>query len=217
VPDLTYYKGTPVPLITTWSQEVSGAPAVPLGAGARIVLEMNYLENGTATVGRVRYADESIYDRDTHGVLWQRYPVARGRGFPYFARVHPLRQRRCMNRLLCQVCGEPAAADERGTLFMLTFTDAAGVRAGTQDTVLTSNPPVCAPCSELAARRCPHLGRGNAAVYARTVTPWGVYGILAAPEGNYSGQTAAYADQRIHRMIAGQQMVTLSGLTLTAF
>jgi hypothetical protein len=52
----------------------------------------------------VAYADELLVDRDSCGVLWRRSSVRRQVGRPDFGRVHPLRQRRAMLRVLCQVC-----------------------------------------------------------------------------------------------------------------
>src|SRR6266498_5703570 len=47
----------------------------------------------------IGYLDETLADRDEHGVLWYRTPSRPGHGEPLFAKVHPLRQRRTMRRL----------------------------------------------------------------------------------------------------------------------
>jgi hypothetical protein len=49
-------------------------------------------------------------------VLWQRTALGWQGGRPEFGRVHPLRQRRAMLRLLFQVCGGPADQMDNGVL-----------------------------------------------------------------------------------------------------
>jgi len=56
----------------------------------------------------IGYADELPADRDAQGVLWRQTAAHHGLGRPEFGKVHPLRQRQAMERLLCQVCGVPA-------------------------------------------------------------------------------------------------------------
>lgn len=89
-----------VPYIVQWSEERDCSP------------ELTVRQNGDG----VGYADETPGDRDAHGVLWRQVTGRRGQGRPLFGSVHPLRQRRAMRRLLCQVCGRPADRDERGVL-----------------------------------------------------------------------------------------------------
>jgi hypothetical protein len=69
--------------------------------------------------GGIAYQDETLADRDRNGVLWHRTPFIPGQGRPDFGRVHPLRQRRTMQRLLCQVCAGPANTTEDGVLWLL--------------------------------------------------------------------------------------------------
>ncbi|WP_233580407.1 hypothetical protein [Streptomyces triticirhizae] len=85
-----------VPYISRWTGEQPTA--------ARVV----------ARNGRLAYADERSYDRDTGGVLWRRVPSTPGKGNPEFGAVHPLRQRLALAGLLCQVCGSPADRTEDG-------------------------------------------------------------------------------------------------------
>lgn len=206
---LRYWKGVPVPFITTWSKEVESLKLRgETGAQVKMV--------GTSPDGllRVSYSDELPYDRDSHGVLWQRYPLAMYQGEPYFAKVHPSRQRRCMVRRLCQVCGNAASLDSDGWLWLVTHEDAARLRAGGEQRVRTANPPVCTRCSELARDLCPHLLKGNALVRANTITDWGVYGQKATPNGAYPGHTVAYDDPAVIQIVAGQQLVIISDLTL---
>ncbi|MFF0290414.1 hypothetical protein [Streptomyces sp. NPDC005262] len=116
-----------VPYIASWSQEQARSLVV---VGPR---------------GGIAYQDEGPYDRDADGYRWLRAPAKQGCGRPDFGRVHPLRQRRVMRRLLCQDCGGSADQDERGTLWLLE--DHRAHWEGWPIGLLTTHPPVCAPCA----------------------------------------------------------------------
>ena len=73
-----------VPYITQWTGERGPRPQVVMRRG------------------RIAFADERPYDRDSDGVLWSRSPSQPGKGKPEFGKVHALRQRLAMERLLCQ-------------------------------------------------------------------------------------------------------------------
>lgn len=126
--------------------------------------------------GGIAYRDEMLADRDSHGVLWFRTPHRPGQGRPDFGRVHPLRQRRAMRRLLCQVCAGPADRTDDGILWLLrdhrddwpTWPAGMGV----------TEPPICAPCARTSVRLCPALRRGAAVVRVRTYPLAGVRGSL---------------------------------------
>src|SRR5262245_43809587 len=91
-----------VPYITTWSEEKH--PPYEL----------------VEIPGRgIAYRDETLADRDSNGVLWFHTPFRPGQGRPEFGKVHPARQRRTMQRLLCQVCAGPADTTEDGVLWLL--------------------------------------------------------------------------------------------------
>lgn len=90
------------PYITSWSAEQD--------------LPYRLVERPGLGIG---YTDESFGDRDAHGVLWQRAAVRHGVGRPEFGKVHPLRQRRAMRQLLCQVCAGPADRNYDGVLWLL--------------------------------------------------------------------------------------------------
>jgi hypothetical protein len=152
----------PVPYITTWSQE-AGLPtqliATPVG---------------------VAYADELCIDRDEHGVLWPRVPSRPGLGEPLYAVVHPLRLRRAMRRLLCQVCASPADHTDAGTLWILP-------EDGTFDwsewpkRVLTTHAPVCVRCARISVKVCPAVKRGHQVVRAHS-TVIGISGEQYEPD-----------------------------------
>lgn len=213
--ELRFYKGVPVPFIASWSQEITAAMSGAGGPGAKLVMQQIVLPSGGVGPLHARYEDETPGDRDAFGALWQRYPLAQGKGEPYFAKVHPLRQRRAMTRHLCQVCGNEADRNEDGWLWLVTHEDASRLAAGGEGRVRTGNPPVCQRCCQLARDYCPHLLKGNAVVRTPGYLPWGVYGIRADPAGATPGHTVAYNHPDIHRTIAGQMLVTLQDVRIT--
>jgi hypothetical protein len=91
-----------VPYVTEWSEEQKPPFVVVERPGMGIA-----------------YADESLVDRDSNGVLWFRMASRPGIGRPVFGKVHPLRQRRAMRRLLCQVCAGPADRTDDGVLWLM--------------------------------------------------------------------------------------------------
>ncbi|WP_460404121.1 hypothetical protein [Actinophytocola sediminis] len=120
----------------------------------------------------IAYTDETLMDRDTRGVLWYRAPNRPGRGRPRFGVVHPLRQRRAMLRLLCQVCARPADRNEDGVLWLLK--DHRTDWSGWPNNMTVTEPPVCAPCVGVASKLCPALRRGAVTIRARTYPIHGV-------------------------------------------
>jgi hypothetical protein len=153
-----------VPYVTEWSEEQEPSFVVVERRG----------------VG-VAYADESLVDRDENGVLWFRTLSRPGVGRPVFGRVHPLRQRRAMRRLLCQVCGGPADRTFEGVLWLMR--DFRGDWPGWPNLMAETEPPVCRPCTRLSLRLCPSMRKGAVLVRARRYPVVGVHGLL------YSGGT----------------------------
>jgi hypothetical protein len=156
----------PVPYAVAWSGEVStvgGALTVrPDGSG-------------------LAYRDETPQDRDRNGMLWARIVHAPGTGRPDYRAMHIHRQRQAMLHKLCQVCGGPADRTSRGWLFLLADTNPAPARrADWLEGSVTTKPPICLPCAELAIRHCPHL---TAPVFVRSRKPraWGVFGGFFLP------------------------------------
>lgn len=133
-----------VPYVTAWSGERE--PSCQL------------IERRGAGIG---YADEIPTDRDEHGILWYRTLSRPGVGRPLFGDVNSLRQRRAMQRLLCQVCGGPADRNEDGVLWLLR--DHREDWTGWPESMGAVEPPVCLPCVSVSVRLCPAL-RGNAVV-----------------------------------------------------
>ncbi|KOV87944.1 hypothetical protein [Nocardia sp. NRRL S-836] len=175
------------PYITAWSaeQEVPSRVVERLGLG-------------------VGYADEGVGDRDKHGVLWQRAAVRRGVGRPEFGRVHPLRQRRAMRLLLCQVCAGPADRNDDGVVWLLR--DYRDDWPGWPGGMACTEPPVCVPCVAVSLRLCPALRRGAVAVRVRECEIAGVRGTLYE-KGTSSlvaaeGVNLAYDEPDIRRVVA---------------
>ena len=82
---------------------------------------------------------------------------AAGVGEPLFAVVHVTRQRRGMIDLLCHVCGEPTAADDR-YIFPVASGGLVTLTDGTQQ-YGCNVPPIHRACALRAAEECPHLSR----------------------------------------------------------
>jgi hypothetical protein len=147
------------PYITAWSAE-QHPPAV--------VVER--------PEGGIGYQHEIVADRDRNGVLWFRMSFQPSEGRPEFGKVHPLRQRRTMQRLLCQVCAGPADQTEDGVLWLL--------KDHREDWPLWPNgmgvtePPVCVSCVRMSLRLCPALRKGATVVRAGSFVVAGAHGLL---------------------------------------
>jgi hypothetical protein len=188
------------PYITQWSEERE--PDVQL------------VERPGRGIG---YLDESLADRDNRGVLWYRTPSHPGHGVPLFAKVHPLRQRRTMRRLLCNVCGQPADRTDEGVLWLLR--DFRGDWPGWPECMGAIEPPVCLPCVRVSSRMCPALRMGAVAVRVRQAPVAGVRGVLyrsgfgAVPEA-VDEVTVAYDDPRVRWVRAINLVRELRGCSL---
>ncbi|KOV79862.1 hypothetical protein [Nocardia sp. NRRL S-836] len=167
---------------------------------------------------RLGYASELLTDRDGHGVLWRQTALRRGDGRPEFAKVHPLRQRRAMERLLCQVCGKPADQDESGVLWLLR--DFRDDWPQWPEGMASTEPPVCRPCVPISRRLCPSLRKGVVAVRVRQCPVVGVRGSLYRP-GPLApvvvrGGDFTYDDPAVHRVLASALIRELRGCTVEA-
>jgi len=173
--------GSTVPYVALWSGEHD--------------LPTSVIEH---TPTGITYPDENVADRDHHGVLWTRFTTSPGHGRPLYRQMHPLRQRRAMRRLLCQVCAQPADHTDQGHLWILLASwqesDA------WPDDIVNQYPPLCLNCARLSKHLCPPLRRGYVAVRAHS-TLYGVIGIqyqAARPypavriADNDDGQPVAY-------------------------
>lgn len=165
--------------------------------------------------GGIGYAKELLSDRDRNGVLWQQTAVRPRAGRPEFARVHPLRQRRAMEQLLCQVCGGPADQSE-GVLWLLR--DYRDDWPRWPDGMASVEPPICLPCVEVAGRMCPALQRGAVAVRVTDCPIAGVRGVLyrqgvLTPVATNAG-IFSYDDPAIRRVLASALVRELRGCVI---
>lgn len=161
-----------VPYVTSWSEEnhLPGVVVERFGRG-------------------ICFADECMADRDGTGVLWIRTAVRPGVGRPVFGKVHTLRQRRAMRRLLCQVCAGPADRTDDGVLWLMT--DYRDDWPGWPNRMAQTEPPVCRDCARLSLRLCPALRERAVLVRAGRYPVAGVYGTVYA-----GGSRLVVADTR---------------------
>lgn len=201
-PRVNYAALTPyTPYITSWSSE-NDLPTQ--------IVELP----GRPGIG---YADETIIDRDSRGALWLRTPFQPGHGQPEFARVHPLRQRRAMQRLLCNVCAGPADHTAAGTLWLVR--DYRDDWPNWPERMGVNEPPVCLPCARVAARLCPALRKGAAAIRARHAPIAGVSGMVYRSGGGtapvaIAERSVAYEDPAIHWTQAAKLLRELHDCTI---
>lgn len=194
--------GSVVPYIGVWTAEKLATTTVITRPG-----------------GGIGYADETILDRDEHGVLWARFTTRVGAGKPQFRELHPTRQRHAMRRLLCQVCAQPADHNDEGTLWLVPGDEVAHYQD--QPGMPTIYPPVCAPCAELSVRMCPALREQYTAVRAHSRLH-GVIGVefqaghpypRPAPQTTTS-YAVSFADPAIAWVLATQLVRTLHDCTV---
>lgn len=167
----------------------------------------------------IAYEDELLGDRDTHGVLWQRAAVRPGVGRPEFGKVHPLRQRRVMRRLLCQVCAEPADRNGSGVLWLMR--DHRDDWPQWPEGMGAVEPPVCVPCVEISLRLCPALRRGAVAVRVGEFPVAGVRGALyrkgEVGRGPVGAAILPYDDPDVHWIVASALVRELRCCTVVPF
>nr|CEL15302.1 conserved hypothetical protein [Kibdelosporangium sp. MJ126-NF4]CTQ95656.1 Phage protein [Kibdelosporangium sp. MJ126-NF4] len=166
--------------------------------------------------GGIGYADETVMDRDSGGVLWVRAASRPGEGRPEFGDVHSLRQRRAMRRLLCQVCGQSADRTPDGILWLLP--DFREDWPGWPDAMANAEPPICVRCVEVSARLCPKLRKGAAVIRVRDCPVVGVRGSLYAQGKDgpvlAGREVVAFDDPRIRWVQAFSLVRQLRGCTL---
>lgn len=190
--------GSVVPYVGQWSGERT------LGTQVR------------RAMGGICYADETLMDRDVQGVLWARTSTAIGVGRPLFTKLHPLRQRRAMRRLLCQVCAR--SFDHDMPLWLIPAHDVDTV--GDPEGMSTIYPPVCPACARISVRMCPGLRPGFVTLRARCRVS-GVIGVVFTPAGrfglaaddDYDG-VVTFEDPALRWTLATLLAVTLTEVSL---
>lgn len=161
--DLLQYKGRPVPWVTRWSEEVHPQ---------RHEISIERREDGGL---RARYPDRNLENRDKFGVLWQKEGIAPGKGEPLWKEVHTYRQRTCMLKSKCQVCGNEITDKPIHWLMPLDTLQWLSDEVHTEATPVTTSAPTCAACVPLALDVCPNLKVAGWQLYH--VLDWGVWGV----------------------------------------
>ncbi|MEO3803281.1 hypothetical protein [Nonomuraea sp. B1E8] len=148
-----------VPYITAYAEEL-------------VPYRLTFTADQSATDGlRLSYTDPVPQDW-MMGVLWARVGLHR-HGRPEWKLINTIRQRRCMLRLLCQVCGRSAMDDDGRISWVLA--DAPG--DASDGAGYTNAPPTCAACVPEALTSCPRLRHGAAVCTVGGAEP---YGVIAA-------------------------------------
>jgi hypothetical protein len=155
-----------VPYVTSWSEEEKQPAEIVMRSSMGIGFG-------------IAYADENSTDRDRDGILWTRRTLRHGHGRPQFGKIHSLRQRRAMRRLLCQVCAQPADRNEDGVLWLLP--DYYQEAEGWPENYDLAEPPICLACVPVATRLCPALRKGYLGIRARSAPVCGVRGLVYQP------------------------------------
>jgi hypothetical protein len=167
-------------------------------------------------IGGIAYPTETLRDRDERDVLWTTMATRIGSGRPLFATMHPVRQRRTMLRLRCQVCAGPADRTEDGCLWLRPGGGDAGWSVG-RDTIF---PPLCRPCARVSVRACPALRPGFLAVRAHSRVT-GVTGVRFQPGRRFPAlapgdddEVIRYGHPRARWTLATQLVRTLQDATV---
>ncbi|MFE7777640.1 hypothetical protein ACFU5O_27825 [Streptomyces sp. NPDC057445] len=199
-----HWRGMRVPFIARWSREDQRQYPIE--------------RRPSLTGDGIGYPDEDPRADRRDGVLWVRMPVVRGIGEPYLASVHALRQRQCMNHMLCQICGESTFTHSGGRhLFLMRGAKGQPIREGEK----TAVPPVHEACAAEAVRLCPHLRKGWVAARVEYAPPWGVAGIVydsqtLQPLPAERGRELEFVgldDPRLRWTLAARDVVALHGCT----
>lgn len=156
------YKGRPVPWITRWTDEVP---------------TLSFSVRQVAIGGDPTPRLQAFYPNDPGShqeglVLWQVDGLTRG-GEPQWSQVNTMRQRAAMRKCLCQVCGN-RMPDGPIRWLMHTTND---ITITDNGDAITTNPPTCENCIDIALAKCPHLLKyGHRFAIVNDHDMWGVYG-----------------------------------------
>ncbi|MFD8263114.1 hypothetical protein ACFV19_30340 [Streptomyces griseoluteus] len=188
------HKGRPVPYIAAWGAERVELPRLVVVSGA------------LAVKGQRRAA----------GTLWKPWRVKPGVSEPEFGAVHGPRQRECMLRMLCQVCGGPVTRNDLGWPWLIEADP--GTTPRWPEGEVTTHPPTCEACQPVAAVQCtPNRGLFASVRVGRVLTD-GVYGRLYRPTARpvpVGSRTVLFAgDGRLRWMLGGQIAATLRKTTV---
>lgn len=187
-------------------------PYVTAYDGEDVTYQLALAPSLEATDGiRLSYADPVETDW-LYGVLWHRHGMTRS-GRPQWKLVNTNRQRNCMLRTLCQVCGQSAVEEDRIWWVMAEKPDQSA-----QGEVFTNTPPTCRACIPLARALCPRLREWSQAYTVAAAEPYGVVADVFKPVGRglvSVGGTIELPLEAYHDLeyaLAKQLIVTLAGL-----
>ncbi|WP_405796766.1 hypothetical protein [Streptomyces sp. NBC_01506] len=131
----------------------------------------------TASGPRLTYKCVRPEDRDAHGFLWTRVEESPEPGRVQFGLMHSTRQRTCMERMLCQICAQPADRTKDGWLFIDWRREDSPPTW--PEKAVTTMPPLCAEHVPLSERQCPFLRhREHVLLRVRKPQLYGVSGTL---------------------------------------
>ncbi|MFI7126045.1 hypothetical protein ACIBQ1_10150 [Nonomuraea sp. NPDC050153] len=188
-------------------------PYVTAYDGEDIRYQLTLAPSPEATDGiRLSYADVTEHDR-LFGALWHRHGLTRA-GRPEWKLVNTGRQRRCMLRLLCQVCGQPAR-DSAGLIWWV-MNESPGANGLGEP--FTHTPPTCRACIPIARNLCPRLREFSQVYTATAAEPYGVVADIFKPAGRNlvrAGTTRELPLDAFHDLeyaLAKQLIVTLEDL-----
>lgn len=124
-----------------------------------------------------------LWTPDERGIHWAPYGGSMT-GEPMFSKVHPIRQKMCMEHPLCQVCG--ARLDPKRTPWLLnggSDPQLDSVEIVEKRSFLTVTPPSCERCQDVARLACPHLAeKPTARLLVRKYSVVGVLGDYFEPK-----------------------------------
>lgn len=197
-PHLLSYRGVVVPWVTRWTDEQPNTP----------------LKVSMTPDGLLLHYEDGKENRESNGILWIREGIMRG-GEPQFSQVSTYRQRACMVRCRCQVCGKPITDEVIPWLF------APGQLQENDGKTLTMNPPTCSDCVPIARELCPHLKRVDV-IQAQVLEyrAWGVSAELMTNDGRRHNHQMISYDKEYPNLsktavVAKQQVVELTKFTLS--
>jgi hypothetical protein len=191
--------GLPVPYVTAWS-------------GEELPHDVHFRYHPEAAGLRLTYRNPHPDDW-RYGVLRARHLLHRG-GRPEWTRVNTYRQWRCMDRLLCRVCAEPARDPATRRIWWLL----ASQDGGEAEKGYTNAPPTCRSCIPAAIGACPKLRAGAAVYTVGSCRLWAVLGdefVLGGNGAELVGRNELVLLEefrRLNRVLAKQLVVTIDDL-----
>jgi hypothetical protein len=177
--------------------EGRAVPAVALWTAERVGPTMVETAQGWEPQPGTKWAKRE------HG-MWMITGPTKREGRPDFGATHSARQRKMMERGLCQVCNEHV----RGAMFWVIPDSEPHTMLWRAHLVL--NAPVCEPCLQLAMSVCPFLAN----VGPCAVEPWGgrpvaVSGDLLDRPGHVVNAVAPLKSVMTRRML-GRELICLA-------